>query len=69
MPSVYTAMTELGNFPEQVETPVGSIRAQCDAPIEEGDRGRIIEWGSAADRSLGLAGFASARNRPRVRRG
>lgn len=37
-------MSELGDFPEEVPTPVGWVCAFCDKAIEEGDRGRIIEW-------------------------
>lgn len=35
---------DLGDFPEQAATPVGWICPDCGKPIQEGDRGRIIEW-------------------------
>jgi hypothetical protein len=41
---------ELGDFPEEVSTPVGWICAECDRPIEEGDTGRVIEWETAERR-------------------
>lgn len=44
-------MTEVGDFPEEISTPVGWICAGCGKPIEEGERGRIIEW-QTADRRL-----------------
>jgi PHP family Zn ribbon phosphoesterase len=45
-------MAELGDFPEEVATPVGWICAQCGREIEEGDRGRIIEWETAERRPV-----------------
>jgi hypothetical protein len=44
--------TELGDFPELVATPVGWICVECDQAIQEGDRGRIIEWESADRRRV-----------------
>jgi hypothetical protein len=37
-------VAEVGEFPEQVATPVGWVCAECDKPIEEGDEGRVIQW-------------------------
>jgi hypothetical protein len=39
------APAELGDFPEEVRTPVGWPCAECDRPIEEGDRGRRHRMG------------------------
>jgi hypothetical protein len=36
-------MSELGDFPEEVVTPVGWTCAFCDRTIEQDDRGRIIQ--------------------------
>jgi hypothetical protein len=36
-------MSELGDFPEKVATPVGQACAFCGKSFEEGDRGRIIQ--------------------------
>jgi hypothetical protein len=36
-------VAEVGDFPEQVATPVGWVCAGCDKPIAEGDEGRIIQ--------------------------
>jgi DNA polymerase III gamma/tau subunit len=46
------ALTELGDFPEEISTPVGSPCAECDRAIEEGDRGRVIEWETADRRRV-----------------
>jgi hypothetical protein len=35
---------ELGDFPEQVATPVGWPCQGCNEPIKEGDEGRITQW-------------------------
>lgn len=43
---------ELGDFPEEVRTPVGWPCAECDRAIEEGDRGRVIEWETADRRRV-----------------
>jgi hypothetical protein len=43
---------ELGDFPEEVQTPVGSHCAGCGRAIEEGDRGRVIEWETADRRHV-----------------
>lgn len=41
-------MDETGDFPEQVETPVGWSCAGCGKTIEDGDEGRIIRWEGSA---------------------
>jgi hypothetical protein len=38
--------------PEKVPPPVGSLCAECDRAIEEGGRGRIIEWETAEPRRV-----------------
>jgi hypothetical protein len=37
-------MSELGNFPEEIPTPAGSVCEFCEKVIEEDDRGRVIQW-------------------------
>jgi hypothetical protein len=43
---------ELGDFPEEVRPPVGWLCAECGRAIEEGDRGRVIEWETADRRRV-----------------
>jgi hypothetical protein len=37
-------MADRGDFPEEVTTPVGWTCPECGNAIEEGERGRIIQW-------------------------
>jgi hypothetical protein len=52
MPETATPPAELGDFPEEVRTPVGWPCAECDQPINEGHRGRVIEWETADRRRV-----------------
>jgi hypothetical protein len=37
-------MSDLGDFPEEIPTPVGSVCEFCEKVIEEDHRGRVIQW-------------------------
>ena len=45
-------MAELGDFPEEVPTPVGWVCPECGKQIEQEDRGRIVAWETAERRPV-----------------